>query len=318
MDPKVKSTRVANGASSRGRADSALKTNPARFPLLTSAAFDKINYRRQFLIEDLLVNRQVCVLGGPKKSLKTSVICDMAISLATGTRCLGHFPVPRAKRVAVFSGETSPGDLQDLARRVCAARKLRLEQADQVLWVHNLPMLSKKHDLAALTGFLRDTEIDVAFVDPLFLCLLDLASSSLATNLYAIGPVLRAAAQACLEVGTTPVFAHHSTKGANKSNRSHQRTSKRGSQSIVPLDLDDLAFAGVAEFARQWILLGRSEPYVPGTGRHRLTMTAGGSAGHSGCWHVEVDEGTADSELKGRRWRPRVRSLSNDSQDSDL
>jgi hypothetical protein len=194
---------------------------------------------------------------------------------------------------------------------------VRLDRAEGVLWVHDLPMLSKQQDLAALTEFLGSNKIDVVFIDPLFLCLLDLASSNSATNLYAIGPVLRAAAQACLQGGATPIFAHHSTKGANRSNRPQQTTGNRRSRSVVPLDLDDLAFAGVAEFARQWILLGRSEPYAPGTGRHRLTMTAGGSAGHSGCWHVDVNEGTADSELKGRRWRPRVQAVSDDLEDED-
>ncbi|HET6325475.1 MAG TPA: AAA family ATPase [Planctomycetaceae bacterium] len=313
MNQKLKPATTTNKTGSTSLAHRPT-AKPTRFPALTSAAFDKKNYRRQFLIEGLLVNRQVCVLGGPKKCLKTSIICDMAISLASGKRCLGHFAVPTAKRVAVFSGETSPGDLQDLARRVSTERRLRLDQVDQVLWVHDLPKLSQQHDLSSLTEFLRSNKIDVVFVDPLFLCLLDLASSSSATNLYAIGPLLRAAARACLRAGTTPVFAHHSTKGANKSNRSLQQSGARGSRSAVSLDLDDLAFAGVAEFARQWILFGRNEPYVPGTGLHDLTMTAGGSAGHSGSWRVVVDEGTAGSDLDGRRWKPSVREIANGSQ----
>ena len=266
--------------------DNPVKPTPARFVALTSAAFDKKNYRRQFLIEGLLVSRQVCVMGGQKKCLKTSIICDMAISLATGTNCLGHFPLATAKRVAVFSGETSPGDMQDLGRRVSLRHRVTLGEADGVLWVHDLPMLSKQQDLAALTEFLGNNKIDVVFIDPLFLCLLDLASSSSATNLYAIGPVLRTAAQACLAAGTTPIFVHHSTKGANRSNRTQQTAGTRGSRSVVPLDLDDLAFAGVAEFARQWILSAQgavrswnrpTPPHDDGGRRSRDTRAAGKS-----------------------------------------
>jgi hypothetical protein len=80
----------------------------ARFPSLTSAAFNRKNYGREFLIDQILVKRQLGILGGPKKGLKTSLQVEMAIALATATPFLGEFNVPRAKRVAIFSGETAP------------------------------------------------------------------------------------------------------------------------------------------------------------------------------------------------------------------
>jgi hypothetical protein len=38
-------------------------------------------------------------------------------------------------------------------------------------------------------------------------------------------------------------------------------------------------------------LLGRQEDFVPGTGKHKLWLNAGGSAGHSSLWVLEADEG---------------------------
>jgi replicative DNA helicase len=116
------------------------------------------------------------------------------------------------------------------------------------------------------------------------------------SNLYEVGPLLRGVGQACLDAGTTLLLVHHANKSAVK------KTGRSG-----PLDLDDLAFSGVGEYVRQWLLVSRRSPYQPGTGDHLLLMSVGGSAGHSGCWEVDVNEGVLDDDFGGRGWQVRVR-----------
>jgi replicative DNA helicase len=57
-------------------------------------------------------------------------------------------------------------------------------------------------------------------------------------------------------------------------------------------------------------LIGRREKFEPGSGVHKLWLTVGGSAGHSGDWALDIDEGVMDDDFRGRRWGVSVRRAS--------
>ncbi len=114
----------------------------------------------------------------------------------------------------------------------------------------------------------------MVFIDPAFMAM----SGADAGNLFVQGQTLRHVNEVCEELGTTFCLVHHTRKAP--------RDAPYG-----PVELDHIAWSGFPKWARQWLLIGRREPYEVGSGLHRLWLTTGGSAGHNHLWAVDVDEG---------------------------
>ena len=102
-----------------------------------------------------------------------------------------------------------------------------------------------------------------------------------------MGQQLREISELCQELGVTLILCHHTTKGAGADHK--------------PINLTDVAWSGFAEFCRQWILINHREKYDPETGIHHLWLQAGGSAGHSGLWELDIEQGHQDRP-GGRYW----------------
>lgn len=260
-----------------------------QFDAVPSENFFAANYSIKWLVSRVLVAGQPAVLGGPKKSLKTSILIDLAVSLASATPFLGRFDVYAKHRVALISGESGEAAIQDCGRRVCRARGTDPSSLP-IWWSFRLPQVGSAIDRQRLREGLAGMQADVAIIDPLYLCLLAGSDARDVNpgNLYAMGPLLSDLSRCCLDVGATPVLAHHAKKG--------------GSSNRDPLDLDDLSFSGIAEFARQWLLVSRREPFDPDTGEHKMWLSVGGSAGQSGCWALDVREGVLSEDFSGRVW----------------
>ena len=68
----------------------------------------------------------------------------------------------------------------------------------------------------------------------------------------------------------------------------------KGRDAYRPLDLPDISFSGFAEWARQWMAIGRTEPYIIASGKHQLYVTFCTNDAQAGIFVVDVDEGTPD------------------------
>lgn len=257
---------------------------PIEYRRITSAELATGDYSLTYAIEDAMVDGQPMIIAGQSKTLKTSLIIDAAIALATGGWWLGKFRVPEAKRVMVMSGESGLATLQETAARICQVANQQLDNIYNLLWSDSLPQFGHALHLEAIERFLTDDEIEVLFLDPAYLCI----PADDSGNLMKQGELLREMSELCQRIGVTLCIAHHCKKNT-------------GREAGDMPELSDIAWAGFGEFARQWWLVGRRERYEPGTGSHKLWLSIGGSAGHGSGWALDIEEGVR-TDFAPRKW----------------
>jgi hypothetical protein len=88
-------------------------------PVQRAAQLSAAGPQTQWLIEGLWTDQAVGILGGEPKCCKSFLALAMAVSVASGTPCLGRFPARRAGKVLLFPAEDSlaivRGRLQGIA-----------------------------------------------------------------------------------------------------------------------------------------------------------------------------------------------------------
>src|SRR5271155_1247213 len=99
---------------------------------------------RRWLVEELWGASSVGVIGGAPKCAKTWLGLDMALSVATGTACLGKYAVPEPGPVLVYLAEDA---LLVVRERVAGmARHRGLDLAQVAIHVITAPVLRLDRD----------------------------------------------------------------------------------------------------------------------------------------------------------------------------
>jgi hypothetical protein len=296
---KDEADELAEKATKRGRASRAAK---ARLDAEETA--DKLNRlidecrpmsiddfmdgddERTWLVDDVLVGGATAFIIGPRKSLKTTLAVDLAVSVASGTPFLGKFPTNR-DRVLLVSGESAEYELRDSFRRVAQHRGVDLESLGKQLHISTtLPDITDPAKLAAFEEAAGQSM--VLIIDPLYKCL---GAGGAVMNLAAMGDLLRRLDE--IAAGRSMVICHHTLKDIRPGR---------------PLELNEVSFAGVQEHARQWMLLNALR-------EHRLDDRCvydtihcqwGGSARHGGTMVLDV---TSNLTTKDGRNPPHLEYL---------
>ncbi len=165
---------------------------PAKFSIVSvpSSELATSNYTLDYFVEGVLTCGQPCVIGGASKSLKTSIAIDLAISLDSGKEFLNQYPVSKRAKVGVISGESGKASIQNTAQRVAECKQLELSELS-IEWAFDIPQISDPSHLRELKRFIQKHDIEVPFLDPVYLALLNRDTAGNATNVFMMGAILR-------------------------------------------------------------------------------------------------------------------------------
>lgn len=95
-------------------------------PVLPAAKLPSHAAEQRWLIEHLWSAEAVGIIGGEPKCGKSFLALDLAVSVASGTACLGRFRAARAARVLLFAAEDPLHVVRERLEGVTAARSVAL------------------------------------------------------------------------------------------------------------------------------------------------------------------------------------------------
>jgi len=108
-------------------------------PVLPAAKLPSHTAEQRWLIEQLWGTEAVGIIGGEPKCGKSFLALDLAVSVASGTACLGRFRAARADRVLLFAAEDPLHVVRERLEGITAARGVALR--DLPLFVITAPRL---------------------------------------------------------------------------------------------------------------------------------------------------------------------------------
>ena len=121
----------------------------------------------QWLVQDLWTACAVGIIGGAPKSCKSMLALDLAVSVASGTACLGRFEVHTPGPVVVYLAEDALPSVRDRVAQLCRHRALPLRGLNLHVVTAPSLRLDLKHDQVALDQTLETLKPKLLILDPL-------------------------------------------------------------------------------------------------------------------------------------------------------
>jgi hypothetical protein len=190
-----------------------------------------------------------------------------------------------------MSAEIGKAGLRERAGQVATAKGCALRDLKKLHWSTGCPNVANLEHLDDLQRFIEDKQLAMLGIDPSYLAFCEAGDK--ASNYIAMGKLLIGITRLIDSTGCTVILINH-----NK----HTRGTLGD---YAPPELREISYAGFAEWARFWLLLGARQEWDEEVGRHWLWMRTGGSAGHAGLHHLNVFEGK-NTDPRGRRWEVEV------------
>lgn len=194
-----------------------------RFQVVRAADIDVDAAQTAWLVRDLWGAAAVGIAGGAPKSFKSWYALELAVSVASGTPCLGVFEVERRGPALVFLAEDPAADVRARLAGIADARGLDFERLDVHVIVEPVLRLDLEGDQERLRRTIDALQPVLVVLDPLVrLHRLDENSAQQISGLLGF---LRELQRTC---GCAILVVHH----ASKKRRSRPGQGLRGSSDL--------------------------------------------------------------------------------------
>lgn len=120
-----------------------------------------------WLIEQIWTQNAVGIIGGAPKCCKSWFGLDMAVSVASGTHCLGRFAVKHPGPVLVFLAEDTYPAVRARVQALCTQRNLDIELLNLYVITVSALRLDLAVDQQRLDGTLAQLNPQLLLLDPL-------------------------------------------------------------------------------------------------------------------------------------------------------
>jgi hypothetical protein len=122
-----------------------MRPPPEELPVVQAARLELRNAAHSWLVRELWSQGAVGFIAGAPKLGKSWLGLDLAVSVASGTSCLGHFTVDAPGPALIYLAEDALPLVRDRIASLCAHRGLALDSLD----LHVITAASLRLDLPA-------------------------------------------------------------------------------------------------------------------------------------------------------------------------
>ena len=123
--------------------------------------------QQAWLIESLWGDAAVGIIGGAPKCCKSWLGLDMAISVASGTPCLGKFKIPAQGKVLIFLAEDAAHNVRARIESICLHRHLNINDLDLYVITAATMRIDLEADQRMLTKTIDFMRPRLLVLDPL-------------------------------------------------------------------------------------------------------------------------------------------------------
>jgi hypothetical protein len=137
------------------------------FSTSRATALSVLPAEARWLVHDLWGAGAVGILGGAPKSCKSWLGLEIAVAVASGTSCLGRFPVEQPGPVVAYLAEDALAMVRARIESVCEARGVSLATLDLNVITAPSLRIDREEDQGKLRATVRRLQPKLLLLDPL-------------------------------------------------------------------------------------------------------------------------------------------------------